>query len=424
MSTYRRRILDDELDELMGSLAAVAIEGPKAAGKTTTALKRGATIFRLDDPAVAEAISAEPGLLTSSAPPIVLDEWQRLPTVWDLVRRAVDDGAEPGTFLLTGSASPTELPTHSGAGRIAQLRMHPLSLAERDVETPTVSVHQLLNHPGENEVHGTTDMGLTRYVEEILCSGFPGIRGLPGRPLRTQLDGYLARIADRDFAEQGLVVRRPATLTAWMRAYAAATSGTASFDAIRRAASPDGAVPARSTSQPWRDILEQLWIVDPVPAWTTTNNALRRLTQAPKHQLADPALAARLIRVTADQLLTGVNPGPSIPRQGSLLGALFESLVTQSLRVYAQASEAAVRHLRTRDGDHEVDLILERDDGAVIGFEVKVARTVDSDDTKHLRWLRDQIGERFIDGVVVTTGQYAYRRDDGIAVVPLALLGP
>ena len=302
--------------------------------------------------------------------------------------------------------------------------MYPLSIAERGLDAGTVSLRSLLR--GAPKVDGSTEIALEDYVTEIVGSGFPGIRPLAGRALRTQLDGYLDRITDRDFPEQGLVVRRPATLRRWMQAYAAAVSSTASYEVIRDASTAgDGQKPAKTTTQPYRDILEQLWILDPVPAWTTSNNRLRRLAQGPKHQLVDPALAARLVGVDAEQLLEGKKAGPSIPRDGTLLGALFESLVTQSIRVYAQAAEASVAHLRTRNGDHEVDLIVERADGAIVGIEVKLTRTVGTEDTKHLRWLRDEMGDRFLDGVVITTGPEAYRRSgDGMAVVPLALLGP
>jgi len=120
-----------------------------------------------------------------------------------------------------------------------------------------------------------------------------------------------------------------------------------------------------------------------------------------------------------------ITPRPALaPRDGTLLGALFESLVTLSLRVYADSAGAKVHHLRTPRGDHEVDLVLTRDDGAVVAFEVKLAPTVDDADVTHLRWLRDRLGDELLDAVVVTTGPGAYRRPDGIAVVPAALLGP
>ncbi|WP_420435181.1 DUF4143 domain-containing protein [Candidatus Poriferisocius sp.] len=145
---------------------------------------------------------------------------------------------------------------------------------------------------------------------------------------------------------------------------------------------------------------------------------------APVHQMADPALAARLLGVTDESLLTGADGTIPAARPGSLMGALFQSLVTQSARVYAQANEANVFHLRTQGGEHEIDLIIERPDGRVVALEVKLSATVKDRDIRHLAWLADRLGTDLLDSAVITTGQYAYRRKDGIAVIPAALLGP
>ncbi len=420
---YVRRVVDNELDELFAGLPAIALEGPKAVGKTATALQWATTVYRLDDDAERTIAQADPSRLVEGVPPVLIDEWQRLPESFDRVRRAVDDGAQPGSYLLTGSASPTDPPTHSGAGRIVRVRMRPMTLAERGVDSPTVSLGALLAG-GRPPVTGRTQVGLERYVHEVLASGFPGIRSLPDRLLRAQLDGYLERIVDHDFEELGREVRRPATLQRWMQAYAAATATTASYEKIRDAATNErGEKPTRATTQPYRDVLERLWILDPVPAWLPTRNRLVRLSSPPKHHLADPALAARLLGVDATALLQARPAGPPIPREGTLLGALFESLVTLCVRVYAQAAEARTSHLRTWSGDREIDLIIERGSG-VLALEVKLGQTPDDRDVRHLLWLHDQLGDDLIDALVVTTGPAAYRRSDGIAVVPAALLGP
>lgn len=422
---YLPRIVDDELDELAVALPAIAIEGPKGVGKTATASRRATTVHALDDPAQRSVAVADPARLLDDPPPVLVDEWQRMPEIWDLVRRCVDRGASPGQFLLTGSALPAGPPTHSGAARIVTLRMRPLSLAERSSEQPSVSMRGLLT--GERpELTGRTAWKLEDYVSEILRSGFPGLRGLTGRPRRIQLDSYLRRIVDRDFPDElDREVRNPDGLRRWMTAYAAASSTTASFEKIRDAATAgQGEKPAHTTVGPYRNALEQLWILDPVPAWAPTRSHIRRLALPPKHQLADPALAARLLGVNADALLSGDPVGP-MPRDGTLLGALFESLVTLSVRVYAQAAEAErVSHLRTRAGEHEVDLVVDRGDGRIVALEVKLARTVEDEDARHLNWLAARIGDDLLDAAIVTTGPEAYRRTDGIAVIPAALLGP
>jgi uncharacterized protein len=420
---YQRRIVDDELDELFAGLPAIALEGPKAVGKTATALRRAATVCRLDDDAERSIAQADSSRLLDGERPVLIDEWQRLPESFDRVRRAVDEGAAPESFLLTGSASPLDPPTHSGAGRIVRVHLRPMTLAERGVGSPTVSLRQLLQG-GQAPIAGRTDVDLGRYVEEILASGFPGLRGLPDRLLRAQLDGYLDRIVDRDFEDLGRQVRRPSTLRRWMQAYAAATATTASYEKIRDAASSDrGDKPTRATTQPYRDVLERLWILDPIPAWSPTRNRLARLSSPPKHHLADPALAARLLGVDAEALLRARPAGPPMPREGTLLGALFESLVTLCVRVYAQATEARVGHLRTWSGDREIDLIVERGQ-KLLAIEVKLGQAADERDVRHLLWLRNELGDELADAIVVTTGQVAYRRPEGIAVVPAALLGP
>lgn len=422
---YRRRIVDDELSELIPQLAAVALEGPKGVGKTRTALQYARTVRRLDDPAEFAVAQAAPERLLDGEPPVLLDEWQRLPSVWDLVRRRVDDGAPAGSFLLTGSAIPDPPPTHSGAGRIVRVRMRPFSLAER-LANHTVSLGELL--AGEREaVTGTTELTVDVYAEEILASGLPGIRGLSGRARRRQLDSYIERVVDRDIPDDaGVTIRNPVALRRWMVAYAAASSSTASFEKIRDAASGgEDRKPSKETAQNYRDALTRVWMLDEVPAWLPSGSTLRELGQAPKHQLADPALAAELLGASFETLLAGrgrLIPGAQPDR--ILLGALFESLVTLSLRVYAQQKEARVGQLRTVRGRHEADLIVEGRDGGVVAFEVKLARTATDAHAKHLTWLRQQLGERLRDAVIITTGPTAYRRPDGIAVVPAALLGP
>jgi hypothetical protein len=417
-------VVDRELDELLESLPAIALEGPKGVGKTETARRRAQTVRALDNPAVRAVGDADPAQLLSGARPVLIDEWQHVPAVWDALRRSIDRDAGPNQYLLTGSAGPATPPTHSGAGRIVTLRMRPMSLSERGVGTPTVSLAALLRgeRPG---IAGSSTVQLSDYVREIVTPGLPGLRRYSDRALRAQLDGYVRRIVDRDFGEQGLDLRAPEGLMRWMTAYAAATSTTASFEAIRDAStSGDGDKPARTTVQPYREILERLWILDPVPAWLPTRNHLRRLAQPPKHHLADPALAARLLGVDQNALLSGSEPGGPLPRDGTLLGNLFESLVTLGVRVFAQAAEARTYHLRTHGGQREVDLIVQRADQRVVAIEVKLSATVRDDDVRHLVWLRDQIGEDLLDAVVINTGPGAYRRRDGIAVVPAALLGP
>ncbi|MDR9434643.1 DUF4143 domain-containing protein [Pontimonas sp.] len=421
---YERRIVDDTLDQLIAGLPAIAIEGAKAVGKTATASRRAQSTLSLDDPHTYDAISAHPSAVAELTPPVFLDEWQLVPELWNSVRRIVDeDPMARGRFLLAGSAGlQPSVRIHSGAGRIVRLVMRPLSLAERGLVTPTVSLDALFR--GSQQIEGETHCALGDYVDEILRSGFPGIRGLDDQVRNRALDSYLERVVDGDLEQMGIRVRRPGALMAWLRAYAAATSGTADYAKILNAATPgEGDKPAKLTADSYREHLTRVFLLDPLPAWQPSFAPLKRLTHSPKHHLVDPALAARLVGVARGGLLVGEGDRVATDT-GSWVGALFESLATQSLRVYAEAHGSQTGHLRTSGGDREIDLIVEDDQRRVVGIEVKLADTVHEGDVGHLHWLKAQLGDRMADMVVVNTGRFAYRRPDGVAVVPLALLGP
>lgn len=421
---YLARAIDTELDGLLPQVAAIALEGPKAVGKTASAERRVARTIRLDDPAQRAIATADPALAVQTDTPLLLDEWQHVPPIWDAVRRAVDAGAPAGRYLLAGSAIPAGASIHSGAGRIISLRMRPLAMSERAVVPPTVSLQALLRGD-RGPIEGRTDFSLHDYVGEIVASGFPGIRVLPDRAQRAQLDGYLDRIVQRDFDEQGHKVRRPDTLRRWMAAYAAATGTTASQVKIRDAATGgDGQAPAKTTTITYREVLEQLYLLDPIPAWHPTRSFLNRLAMSPKHHLADPALAVRLLGLEARSLLRGEGPAGQHLRHGTFLGQLFESLVALSVRVLAQTLESRVAHLRTGNGAHEIDLLVEAPDQRVLAMETKLGAVVDDHDVRHLHWLARELKGELLDAVVLTTGTQAYRRTDGIAVIPAVLLGP
>lgn len=417
---YVRRVVDDDLDDLFSELPAILLDGPKGVGKTATALERCRSVRRLDEAEERAIVEAAPAVVALDEPPVLIDEWQHVPAVFDRVRRLVDEDLSGGRFLLTGS--PPTGQTHSGAGRITTMRMRPLTLYERRSGLGGVSLRALL--AGDAQVGGRCDLELVDYVEEIVAGGFPGMRHLGRRARERQLDGYLERIVDHDLPEAGFRVRRPATVMAWLRAYAAAVATSASWEKIRGAAtSGTGDKPAKTTTLPYIELLTALRILDPLPAWVPSNNPFSSLTVAEKHHLADPALAARLVRLSATQLLHGEAPEVAIPRDGTYLGALFESLAALSVRVFAQACDARTYHLRTRGGRHEVDFIVEGPSG-VVGVEAKLAAAVGDADVTHLHWLREQVGDVCTDLVVLSTGPEAYRRHDGVAVVPLGLLGP
>lgn len=432
---YSTRIMDGELDRLLVGVGAVAIDGAKAVGKTATATRRAARTVRLDDAARAAVVRADPEAALRPPFPVFFDEWQHVPELWDAVRHRIDNDSTPGLVVLAGSAQPPAhaQPTHSGAGRIVTRRMRPLAISERvdTTDRDTVSIASLLTPGPRPALRGDSPWSLIDYAREIIASGFPAIRTLPGDLRHAQLDGYIQHLTSRDVQEAQGAAANPAAIRRWLQAYAAATSTTTSLEKLRDIATAgDGSPPAKTTVLRYRDALERIFIYDPVPAWKPGGTALSRLGEAPKIQLVDPGLSAHLLGIDEDALLDGastplVDAVPAV-RDGGLFGALFESLVAQSMRTYAQAQPRRVEHahMRTHGGEHEVDGLLIRADQRCIAYEVKLAATVDDNDVRQLRWLKDRLGELLLDAIVIHTGPAAYRRDDGIGVIPAAMLVP
>lgn len=437
---YTPRIVDRGIDVLFAELGAIALEGAKAVGKTATAMRRAERVMRLDDDAVAAVVRASPDDAIRAPFPVFFDEWQRVPAIWDAVRRRVDEDSSPGLVLLAGSARPqkTAQPTHSGAGRIVTRRMRPLAISERltaSADTAAydtaaydaVSVRALLATAPRPALRGSSPWSLRDYAREIVASGFPAIRPLSANARRAQLDGYIDHLTTRDIEEATGASANPAAVRRWLTAFAAATSTTTSLEKLRDVAAADeGTRPAKTTVLRYRDALERLFVYDPVAAWRPGGTALSRMGEAPKLHLVDPARSAHLLGIDEDALLDGASTPltDAIVRDGGLFGALFESLVAQSMRTYAQAADVGHWYLRTHGGEHEIDGLLVRRDQRCVAYEVKLARDVTDHDVRDLRWLREKLGPQLLDALVITTGPEAYRRADGIGVIPAAMLVP
>ena len=416
--TYRRRAIDGIIDDIFPSLPALLLDGPKAVGKTTSALQRAKTVRNLDVEGTRLRASVDPEWVVKGDKPILIDEWHRVADTWSAVKRAVDADHSGGQFILTGSMPDSS--THSGAGRITAIRMRPLSFAERAVSATTVSFGTLLR--GGAEISGETTFGFSDYSDELMRSGFPALRNLEGNALSAALDGYIERIIDADIKELGVTIRKPAVFRSWMTSYAAATGTVASWEKIRDAANPGSAeVPAKTTVMPYRDALTRLRILDELPPWLPSKNQFRRAATASKHYLADPALALRLMNFSAESIQTADTYGAHNFNR-PLVGRMFESLAVLSVRTYAEAYFAKTMHFRDAAGTREIDIIVERQDGKILALEVKLGQTVTDSDLTHLKWLRSQLGDDLIDCVVLYSGSFAYRKD-GIAFLPLALLG-
>jgi predicted AAA+ superfamily ATPase len=429
MAERYERHIEAFLGNALGSLPAIAIDGLKGVGKTESASTIAKTVYMLDRSPDRLLVENRMGRLDEDAVPVLIDEWQRLPEVWDFVRRSVDADRTAGRFLLTGSVTAKNLDIHSGAGRIVRLRMYPLSLEERGLDRPSVRLGDLLaqTEPFTAAIEGETSVGFDRYMEEIALSGLPGQRAADELGRRLLLESYLDNLLSHDFEQEGIRVRQPHALRRWLTSYAAAIASTAAYNRILDAATAgESEKPAARTTIAYREALERLWLIDELPTWLDGEGYYSRLKKTPKHYLADTAFAVQLLGISVDALLgkdrralpdTGFDK-----RYGNIIGRLFESLVCQSLRAYASVLGAAVSYFHTENGDREIDFMVTQG-LKTVAVEVKSAPTVDDADVRHLVWLKKTMGRKLTDAVVLTTGPIAYRRSDGIAVVPAALLG-
>lgn len=416
---YRERIADSMLAGALAALGAVLIEGPRACGKTETARRHAASEVLLDVDAPARtAADIDPALLLDGPVPRLLDEWQLEPRVWDAVRRVVDARRAVGQFVLTGSAAPIDdVRRHSGAGRVAVVRMRPMSLFELGASPGAVSVRALLD--GAEVPPLRCDIDLSGYAERTVIGGWPALLGHSVQDASIFVRSWIDGVVEHDVQTATGRQRNPAMLRRFLRAYAQMTAHPVPIARIvDRAAgeADDGKTPSRWAAEPYLDALRRLMVVEDVDAWNIALRSRARLMTTPKRHLADPSLAAALMDCAPQRLL----------RDLRTFGLLFESLVTRDVRVYAEANDAAVFHYRERAGELEVDLIVERRDGAWIGLEVKLGgeRAIEEAAISLRRLAESRAASAPAQLAVITAGGYAYRREDGVAVVPLGLLGP
>lgn len=420
---YIERTIQKKLDRFVAGLPAFSIEGAKGVGKTTLANQYCNTVFRMDNEMTAALITGAPEILQQSEKPILIDEWQRTPSIWNTVRHFVDEDMTAGQYILTGSAVPKKARLHSGAARIVRVHMRPFSLAERALCTPLLSLSDLLEEEVEISPQAI-DIGQQEYVREILRSGFPGIRAVADDVRKDMLDGYIDTISEREiYDDNEIEIARPEALKSWLRAYAAAEGTTASYESIMGAATPgQSKKPSKPTTMVYREALDALWILDPVLPWLPIGNVLKNLGKSPKHYLVDPAITARLLDITEESLLRGDEVAIIGNQRKTLIGRLFEGLVSQSLKVYCDAIGVDLRHMRTNRGDHEIDFIIEKGN-RILAIEAKFSPGVSNDDVKQLNWLERALPDREVVKAVIYTGQYlARRKDDGVILVPAACL--
>jgi hypothetical protein len=415
---YRARIADGELERRLESSGAVLIEGPKACGKTQTARQRAASEVLLDvDVDARAAAQLDPSLILDGDTPRLIDEWQLEPELWNHIRRAVDERADPGQFILAGSAVPADdASRHSGAGRFGRLRMRPMSLFESGLSDGGISLDALL--AGESGRAADRGIPLAELTEALVRGGWPGFQDASVEAAATGVDDYLQEISRTDVNQVEGVSRDPVRVRRLLASLARNVATSVSLETLAADTAADGDDPLKShTVSRYLTALERLFVVENQPSWRPHLRSRSRLRGAAKRHFVDPSLAAAAIGADPTALLRDLN----------LLGFLFESLVVRDLRIYAQHRRGEVAHFRDNKG-LEVDAIVETPN-AWGAFEVKLggAERIQDAAGSLLKFASEidtaKSGEPAVLAVIVARG-YGYVREDGVQVIPITSLGP
>ncbi|MFA5890581.1 MAG: DUF4143 domain-containing protein [Actinomycetota bacterium] len=408
MAEYRTRAVEPLLSGLLGELPALLIVGPRATGKTTTASRLAATVVRLDRPAEAAAFRADPdAALRTLEEPVLLDEWQAVPEVLGAVKRSVDADPRPGRYLLTGSVrADLDAETWPGTGRLVRVPMFGMTVAEQRGNPGTAPLLDRLARGDELRVPSDPP-DLRGYVELALLGGFPeAALSLSDAARQRWMESYIDQLLTRD-AAQIETGRDPIRLARYFEAYAVNSAGIIHDTTLLETAGIN-----RKTALAYEELLLNLLIAETLPSWTS--NRLKRLARAPKRYLTDAALLAGGLRLDA----------AGIMRDGEILGRVLDTFVTSQVRAETPLAESRPRlyHLRQEEGRHEVDLLAELAGGGIVGIEIKANAAPDLAAAKHLAWLRDKLGNRFVAGVVLHTGPRSYSLADRILAAPIATL--
>lgn len=408
---YRKRAIDTLISRRLQVTGAVILEGPRACGKTMTGLHHAHSAHFLDTDESLTLAQIDPAALLAGDPPILLDEWQVHPSMWNRVRRAVDQAGKPGQFILTGSAVPADDATrHTGAGRIMRLRMHTLTTAEKGLSSKTVSLQDLTQGRGVDP--STDQTQFDDVLSALVTSGFPAQSTLDPKAVRPVLAAYLEEVTRTDVGRVENLRADPVVLDRVLRSVARNVANEASWDTLAKDARCVAPNLATTTVARYVSVLKRLFIVDEVPAFSTELRSRARLRKAGKYHLADPALAA-----------VALNAGPTeLKRDLATTGYIFESAVIHDLAVYAQGLDAKLWHYRDSYG-HEIDAVLTFPDGGWAGIEIKLGAGQIEAGAASLKKAASQISgppPKFL--AIITGTGYTANLSDQLVTFPLSAL--
>lgn len=422
MKVYRKRVADDILKRKLEGKGAVLIEGPKWCGKTTTAEQIAASILYMDDPEKKEQnltmSELNPKRLLKGAVPRLIDEWQLAPKLWDTVRFEVDHRGELGQFILTGSAVPADTKeiTHSGTGRFTWLPMRPMSLYESGDSTGDISLKVLFENT--EEVDGTANLSLDRLAFLICRGGWPQAIDMRDEIALDQARDYYDAVVHSDINRADHVQKNPERVKRLMRSYARNQGGQVPNTVIAQdIAANDESPISEETVASYLDALRKIFVVEDMPAWNPNLRSKTAIRSSDTRYYIDPSIAAAALGVGPTDLLNDLKT----------FGFLFETLCVRDLRVFADALNGEVYHYRDKDGQ-ECDAVIHLRNGKYGLIEMKLGGDkLIEEGAKSLKAMQKKIDTEKMKSpsflmVLTGIGDYAYRRHDGVCVVPIGCL--
>lgn len=425
---YLPRLMDAQLKETLSYIGAVLIVGPKWCGKTTTAEMQARSVLKMQDPDQTRSYLAtaetKPSVLLVGENPRLLDEWQIAPVLWDAVRTAVDNRQEPGLFILTGSNAVDEKQImHSGTGRIAKLQMYPMSLYESKESNGSISLHELFENPDYDFDGARSSLPIEQLVFAACRGGWPA--SLAAKSDKGALfiaKTYLQSICDEDSSRIDNIKRDPQRMRALLRSYARNISTLATNTSVLSDIQAHFSDFSEPTLYAYLNVLRRLFVIEDVPAWNPSIRSAHAIRASDKKEFTDPSIAVAALNLSPDKLLLDLHT----------FGFIFETLCIRDLKIYSSALGGKISYYHDRYG-LEADCVLHLDNGKYALIEFKLGSSKIEEGAAHLCQLRNLIRAHNLEKpqqilpepdllIVITGGEIAYKRNDGVCIIPIGCL--
>lgn len=418
---YKERIVDAKISEYMKGFGAVCVEGPKWCGKTWTSLNHAESVCYISSPTnnFQNRMMAQlsPDLVLKGEVPRLIDEWQEVPPIWDAVRFEVDKDTDKGKFILTGSATPKRKGVlHSGAGRIGRIRMRTMSLYETGDSSGEISLADILNDDIKTTFTG--EISLEKLIYYVVRGGWPGNVGIDVELAKNLPLEYLKAVIEDDMYNTDGVKRDSRKVSSLLHSLGRNESTIVSNNTLRKdMVAYDETEIELDTIADYLNVFNRLFLLEEQPAYAANLRSSRRVLKSPKRHFTDVSLAVAALKATPEMLMNDLNT----------FGFLFEALCEHDLRIYAESNNGQLFHYRD-EKNNEIDAIVELPDGTWGAFEIKLgAHQIDgaAQELLKMKAIMEKEGRApSVMCVICGMTNMAYKREDGVLVVPITAIKP